>query len=79
MREDGQWQTDPTTGALRALSAGTHRLELYSDGASDGPGARTVTAHGPNRPPVVFAATDTLTADPVIPGFAVPVAELLPA
>ena len=43
------------------------------------PGARTVTAHGPNRPPVVFAATDTLTADPVIPGFAVSVAELLPA
>ena len=43
------------------------------------PGARTITAHGPNRPPAVFAATDTLTADPVIPGFAVPVAELLPA
>lgn len=43
------------------------------------PDARTVTAHRANQPPTVFAATDTLTADPVIPGFAVPVAELLPA
>jgi Uma2 family endonuclease len=42
------------------------------------PDARTVTAHRANQPAVVFAATDTLTADPVIPGFAVPVAELLP-
>jgi Uma2 family endonuclease len=40
------------------------------------PDARTVTAHRPNQPPQVFAAADTLTADPVIPGFAVPVAEL---
>lgn len=42
------------------------------------PDARTVTAHTANHPPAVFAATDTLTADPVIPGFAVPVADLLP-
>ena len=42
------------------------------------PDARTVTAHRVNQPPAVFAAADTLTADPVIPGFAVPVAELLP-
>jgi Uma2 family endonuclease len=40
------------------------------------PDARTVTAHRPNQPLKIFAATDTLTADPVIPGFAVPVAEL---
>jgi Uma2 family endonuclease len=43
------------------------------------PDARTVTAHRANQPPAVFAAADTLTADPVIPGFTVPVAELLPA
>jgi Uma2 family endonuclease len=41
------------------------------------PDARTVTAHRANQSPVVFAATDTFTADGVIPGFAV--AELLPA
>jgi Uma2 family endonuclease len=40
------------------------------------PDARTVTAHRANQSPQVFAAADTLTADPVIPGFAVPVAEL---
>lgn len=54
VREDGQWQTDPKTGALRVLSAGTHRLELYGDGASDGPGARTVT--------VMFVDGTTMTA-----------------
>ncbi|MBA4186983.1 MAG: hypothetical protein C0467_03095 [Planctomycetaceae bacterium] len=43
------------------------------------PELRTVTAYRANQPPTVFAATDTLTADPVIPGFAVPIAELLPA
>lgn len=42
------------------------------------PAARTVTAHRPRQPAVVFGAIDVLTADPVIPGFAVPVAELLP-
>jgi Uma2 family endonuclease len=40
------------------------------------PDAKTVTAHRPGQPPRVFAAADTLTADPVIPAFAVPVAEL---
>lgn len=43
------------------------------------PDARTVTAHRPDQAPAVFTAADTLTADPVIPGFAVPVADLLPA
>lgn len=43
------------------------------------PEVRTVTAHRPNRDPVVFARADVLTADPLIPGFAVGVADLLPA
>lgn len=43
------------------------------------PDARTVTAYRTGQQPVVFGATDTLTADGVIPGFAVPVADLLPA
>jgi Uma2 family endonuclease len=43
------------------------------------PDARTVTAHRSGQSPAVFAATDTLTAAPVIPTFAVPVADLLPA
>jgi Uma2 family endonuclease len=43
------------------------------------PAARTVTAHRAGQPAVVFGPTDALTADPVIPGFSVPVAELLPA
>jgi Uma2 family endonuclease len=43
------------------------------------PDARTVTAYRTGRQPLVFGATDTLTADGVIPGFAVPVADLLPA
>ncbi len=42
------------------------------------PGARTVTAHQPGQAPVVFTTTDTLTALPVIPGFAVLVGDLLP-
>ena len=44
-----------------------------------GADARTVTAYQANQPPAVFAATDTLTALPVIPGFAVLVGDLLPA
>lgn len=43
------------------------------------PDARTVTAHRTGQAPAVFGPADTLTADPVIPGFAVPVANLLPA
>ena len=42
------------------------------------PEARTVTAHRANQAPATFGPSDTLTALPVIPGFAVPVAELLP-
>lgn len=43
------------------------------------PDARTVTVHQSGTSPVVLAATDTLTALPVIPGFAVLVGDLLPA
>jgi Uma2 family endonuclease len=43
------------------------------------PDARTVTAYRTAQSPVVFATTDTLTAAPVIPSFAVPVSDLLPA
>jgi len=43
------------------------------------PDVRSVTAHRANELPLVLTAADTLTADPVIPGFAVAVAELLPA
>lgn len=43
------------------------------------PDARTITVHCGNQPSTTFSATDTLTANPVIPGFAVLVADLLPA
>jgi Uma2 family endonuclease len=43
------------------------------------PDMRTVSAYRPNQPSTVFTATVILTAEPVIPGFAVPIAELLPA
>jgi len=43
------------------------------------PESRTVTAYRANQPEKVFAVTDTLTADAVIPGFSVAVADLLPA
>ena len=43
------------------------------------PDARTVTAYRTGQSPIVFAAADTLTAAPVIPTFAVPVSDLLPA
>lgn len=42
------------------------------------PVARTVTVYQANQQPIVFAATDTLIANPVIPGFAVLVGNLLP-
>jgi Uma2 family endonuclease len=42
------------------------------------PETRTVIAYRPNQPAAVFAAADTLTAEGVVPGFAVPVANLLP-
>jgi Uma2 family endonuclease len=40
------------------------------------PPTQTVTAHRPDQPPRVFAAGETLTADGVIPDFAVVVADL---
>ena len=43
------------------------------------PDARTVTVYQANQAPVVFGATDTLTAGTVVPGFAVLVGDLLPA
>ena len=43
------------------------------------PESRTVIAHRADQPPLVFTSSDTLTAEGVIPGFAVPVAELLSA
>jgi hypothetical protein len=52
--ENGQWRTNPKTGALPELSAGTHHLELIADGAYDGAGVRTVT--------VMFVDGTTITA-----------------
>lgn len=44
------------------------------------PAARTVAAYRTiGQPPTVFGPADLLTAQPVIPGFSVPVADLLPA
>jgi Uma2 family endonuclease len=43
------------------------------------PDARTVTVYQSNQKPIVFTAAHTLTAVPVIPGFAVLVGDLLPA
>jgi Uma2 family endonuclease len=40
------------------------------------PKTQTVTAHRPDQPPRAFAAAETLTADDVIPDFAVSVADL---
>jgi Uma2 family endonuclease len=42
------------------------------------PDTRAVTAHRPGQPVRVFTAAEFLTADPVIAGFSVAVAELLP-
>jgi Uma2 family endonuclease len=41
------------------------------------PETRTVTAYRANQEPAVFGPTDTLTADGVIPDFAVAIADLL--
>ncbi len=41
------------------------------------PEAHTITAYTSRQPTVTFTATDIVTADSVIPGFAIPVAELL--
>ena len=40
------------------------------------PARRQVTEHRPGIAPVVFEETDTLTAEGIIPGFALPLQEL---
>lgn len=40
------------------------------------PGPRTVAIHRPEQPVIELGIDDTLTADEIIPGFAVPVADL---
>ena len=40
------------------------------------PGFRTVTVYRPDAEPVLFNRTQTLSADPVLPGFSCPVADL---
>ena len=40
------------------------------------PDAGTVAAHRSNQPAHLYGATDMLTADPIIPGLAVPVTDL---
>jgi len=55
VREDGQWRTNPNTGALRELPAGTHRLELIGNGVPDSGRPRTVT--------VMFVDGTTMTAE----------------
>jgi Uma2 family endonuclease len=52
------------------LAAGA-RLVWVAD-----PGQQTVIAHRPGEPPVERGVGDILTADGIIPGFTVPVAEL---
>src|SRR5262249_38507132 len=42
------------------------------------PEARTIAVYQSKKPSVTLTATDTLTAHPVIPDFAVPVGDLLP-
>ncbi len=41
------------------------------------PDSCTITAHMQSGPPRVFSRPDTVTAENVIPGFALPVAELM--
>ena len=40
------------------------------------PGFRTVTVYRPDAEPVLFNRTQTLSADPVLPGFSCPVSDL---
>lgn len=72
VRSKNDWQPEIDEKVRDYLAAGVVLIWVAD------PAARTVTAYRAGQPPVVFAATDTLTADPAIPGFAVPVAELLP-
>lgn len=73
VRSKNDWQPEVDAKVSDYLAAGVV-LVWVAD-----PDARTVTAYQQNQPPAVFAATDTLTALPVIPGFAVLVGDLLPA
>ena len=73
VRSKNDWQPEIDAKVGDYLAAGVV-LVWVAD-----PDARTVTAYQQNQPPAVFAVTDMLTALPVIPGFAVPVADLLPA
>ena len=59
-----------TRKVARYLAAGV-RLVWVLD-----PEPKTVTAHRPGQTPRVFAASEMLTADDVIPGFSTPVADL---
>ena len=42
-------------------------------------GARTLTVHTPNAPPLILTDADTVTGGDYLPGFTCPVANLLPA
>ena len=57
------------------------KIERYLTGGGQlvwdiDPQRRQVMAHRPGEAPVVFQGTDTLTAEGVIPGFALPLEEL---
>ena len=72
VRSKNDYQPEVETKVADYLGAGV-LLVWIAD-----PDARTIIAYRTGETPVVFAATDTLTATGVIPGFAVNVAELLP-
>ena len=52
------------------LDAGTRVVWVVN------PRRKSVTVHTPNNNPVVLKLDDTLTGDPVLPGFALPVREI---
>ena len=52
------------------LAAGTALVWVLS------PDAQTVHVYRPDAPLVVLRASDTLAGDPVLPGFALPLAEV---
>lgn len=72
VRSKNDYQPEIDAKVNDYLTAGV-RLVWVAD-----PDARTVTVYQSGATPVVFAAADTLTALPVIPGFAVSVGDLLP-
>jgi Uma2 family endonuclease len=73
VRSKNDRQTEVAAKVTDYLAAGV-RLVWVLD-----PQSRTVTAHRPGQPPRVFAAGETLTADDVIPAFAVAVVDLFPS